>query len=300
VTNAWAGVRQGAIPPAVIFDFLPLFDSEANRFVVDEIIDLLRGVDHALVADEVRPAYRKYVTARLGARRKALGWWPPSGHSEQDDDAALERRSVIWTMGELAYDPTTLAEAEKYASAWLRDRQNVAADTAAVAVSLASMQAGASRLAELRDAAKSAATPEERIIALRAMGMFDDPAVLRQALDLALTDEVKLSEWRYLIGAASGHRAARATLLAWEKDSWAKIRAKAPNSAAGGLVDIVGGACSPADRDDARAFFTGATRDMEGVKRPLDEASESASLCIALRQHGESDVTTALRRHTPP
>jgi aminopeptidase N len=295
VSNAWAGVRQGAIAPGVVFDFLPLFDAETNRFVIDEVIDLLRGVDHALVADEVRPAFRRYVAARLGARKKALGWWPPSGHAEQDDDAALERRSVLWTMGELAYDASTLADAEKYATAWLRDRANVAADTAAVAVPLASIRAGEARLAELRDAAKGAPTPEDRVIAIRAMGMFDDPAVLREALDLALGDEIKLSEWRYLFGSAANHRATRPVLMAWEKENWAKVRAKAPNSAARGLVGVVGDTCAAADRDDARAFFAGATQGMEGVKRPLEEATEAASLCIALRQHGEADVTQSLR-----
>ena len=296
VSNAWAGVRQGAIAPGVLFDFLPLFDGETNRFVVDEVIDLLRGVDHALVADDVRPAYRKYVVARLGARKKALGWWPPSGHAEQDDDAALERRSVLWTMGELAYDPATLVDAEKYASAWLRDRSNVAADTAAVAVPLASMGAGEARLVELREAARSAPTPEDRVIAIRAMGLFDDPAVLRKALDLALGDEIKLSEWRYLFGAAMGHRTARPVLIAWEKENWAKLRAKAPNSAGRGLVDVIGATCSVAERDDARAFFATATQGMEGVKRPIDEGAEAAGLCIALRLHGEADVTQALRR----
>ena len=295
VSNAWAGVRQGAIAPGVLFDFLPLFDGETNRFVVDEVIDLLRSVDHALVADETRPAYRKYVVARLAARKKALGWWPPSGHTEQDDDAALERRSVLWTMGELGYDASTLADAEKYAAAWLRDRSNVAADTAAVAVPLASMGAGEARLVELREAAKSAPTPEDRVIAIRAMGLFDDPAVLRKALDLALGDEIKLSEWRSLFGSAMSHRPARPVLIAWEKENWAKLRARAPNSAGRGLVDVVGATCSVAERDDARAFFAGATQGMEGVKRSLDEAAESAGLCIALRLHGEADVTRSLR-----
>jgi ERAP1-like C-terminal domain len=264
--------------------------------VVDEVIDLLRGVDHALVTDEARPAFRRYVVSRLAARKKALGWWPPSGHAEQDDDAALERRSVLWAMGELAYDASTLADADKYATAWLRDRSNVATDTASVAVPLASMGAGAGRLDELREAAKSAPTPEDRVIAIRAMGLFDDPAVLRKALDLALGDEIKLSEWRYLFGAAMGHRAGRPVLIAWEKENWAKLREKAPNSAGRGLVDVVGATCSVAERDDARTFFAGATEGMEGVKRPLDEGIESAGLCIALRLHGEADVTQALRR----
>jgi alanyl aminopeptidase len=296
VSNAWAGVRQGAIAPGVLFDFLPLFDAETNRFVVDEVIDLLRGVDHALVTDDARPAFRKYVVARLAARKKALGWWPPSGHAEQDDDAALERRSVLWAMGELAYDASTLADADKYATAWLRDRSNVAADTASVAVPLASIGAGAGRLDELREAAKNAPTPEDRVIAIRAMGLFDDPAVLRKALDLALGDEIRLSEWHYLFGAAMAHRVGRPVLIAWEKENWAKLREKAPNSAGRGLVDVVGATCSVAERDDARAFFAGATEGMEGVKRPLDEGVESAGLCIALRVHGEADVTQALRR----
>jgi hypothetical protein len=296
VSNAWAGVRQGAISPVVLLDFLPLFDGETNRFVVEEIIDVLRGVDRALVDDNTRAAYQKYALARLAARKRALGWWPPSGREEADDDLALERRSVLWALGELANDETTLVEADKYATAWLRDRANVSADTAAVAVPLASIGAGEARLVELREAARNAATPEDRVVAIRAMGLFDDPVVLRKAFDLALGDEVKLSEWHYLFGAAAGHRAARPVLYAWEKENWEKLRVKAPNSLGRGMVDIAGATCTTAEREDARAFFNGATLGMEGVKRPLDEALESAELCIALRQHGATDVTQYLMK----
>jgi alanyl aminopeptidase len=296
VSNAWAGVRQGAIAPGTLLDLLPLFDAETNRYVVEQIIDALHGVDQALVDDGARAAYQKYVGARLAARKRALGWWPPSGHEELDDDAALERRSVLWALGELANDETTLAEADRYAKAWLRDRSNVAADTAAVAVPLASIGAGEARLVELREAARSSPTPEDRVIAIRAMGMFDDPTVLRKAFDVALGDELKLSEWRYLFGAASGHRAARPVLYAWEKDNWGKIRAKAPNSLARGMVDIAGTMCTHADQDDAQAFFSGATRGMEGVKRPLDEALESAGLCIALHERGAPEVAQYLKK----
>jgi alanyl aminopeptidase len=297
VSNAWAGVRQGAIAPGVLLDFLPLFDADTNRFVVEQIIDALRGVDQALVDDDARTAFQKYAVARLTARKRALGWWPPSGHPEADDDNALERKSVLWALGELGNDETTLAEADKYARAWLRDRKNVGADTAAVAVPLGSIGAGEARLLELREATKNAATPEDRVIAIRAMGMFDDPVVLRKAFDLALGDEIKLSEWRYLFGAATAHRPARGVLYAWEKENWEKIRAKAPNSLGRGMVDIAGAMCTPAERDDAQAFFSGATKGMEGVKRPLDEALESASLCIALRQHGASEISAYLKKH---
>jgi alanyl aminopeptidase len=296
LANAWAGVRQGAIAPSVLFDLLPLFDGENNRLVVDEILDILRGLDHALVDDETRVAYQKYALARLAGRKRTLGWWPPNGREEEDDDRALERRSVLWALGEEANDEATLAEADKYATAWLRNRANISADTAAVAVPLASMRAGEARLRELRGAARSAETPEERVVAIRAMGMFDDPDVLRKAFDFALSDELKLSEWRYLFGSAVGHRVARPVLFAWEKDNWGKIRARAPNSAGRGMVDVAGTACTTAGRDDARTFFDGATQGMEGVKRSLDQAIESAGLCIALREHGAAEVAQYLKR----
>ena len=78
--------------------------------------------------------------------------------------------------------------------------------------------------------------------------------------------------------------------------NWARIRARAPNSLAGGMVDIASAMCTAADRDDAQAFFSGATQGMEGVKRPLDESLESAGLCIALRQHGAADVAQYLKK----
>ncbi len=299
LSNAWAGVRQGAIGPEALLNLLPVFDAETNRFVVDQLIDVLDGVDRALVDDAARPAYRKYVGARLAARKRALGWWPPSGHEENDDDRALERRSVLFAMGDLAEDSDTLGEAAKYAAAWLKQPASVSSDTAVVAVPLASMRAGEERLRELRAAATNAATPEDRIIAIRAMGWFDDAAVLRQALDLALGDELKLSELHYLFGAAQNHRVARPVLFAWEKENWAKLKERLPGSFGRGmLVDVAAATCTVPERDDARTFFETATQGVEGVKRPLDEALESAGLCIALRESGAAAVSAFLE-HRP-
>jgi aminopeptidase N len=295
LSNAWAGVRQAAIEPSTLFEVLSAFDAEMNRHVVDQIVGVLQGVDHMLVDDDARSAFQKYASARLAAKKRALGWEPSP---KEDDDRALERRTVLWAMGEIANDKTTLGEAEKYCAAWLRDPERVPNDVAAVAVPLASLHASDPRirLQELRAAAKRAKTPEDRVIALRAMGAFEDPAVLREAFELTLADELKLSELHYIFGAAVGHRVARPVLYAWEKESWAKLRARMPGSLGGGLlVEAVGMTCSPAERDDARAFSASASRGMEGVKRRLEEALESADLCIALRRHGAADVTKYLK-----
>ena len=293
VSNAWAGVRQGAIDPSTLLDALPRFDAETHRLVVDQLASALQGVDQALVDDSDRPLFQRYVAARMAGRKAALGWEP---RGKEDDERALTRRTVLLTMGALAYDPTTLAEAEKLTQAWLKDPSSVSADAATIAVPLASIRAGAARLEELRTALKSAKSPADRELAIRAMGTFDDPATLRRALDLALTDELRLSDLRYLFGSALGHRAARATVYRWEKDNWEKLRARIPATERRILVGVAGSMCTAAERDDAKAFLVPGTRDLEGTKRGLEEGLEEAQLCVALREHGAAEVSRYLRK----
>jgi hypothetical protein len=229
----------------------------------------------------------------MAGRKAALGWEP---RGKEDDDRALERRTVLLTMGGLAYDPATLAEAEKVAEKWLKDPSSVTADAASVAVPLASIRAGAPRLEELRAAMKSAKSPADRELAIRAMGTFDDPTTLRQALDLALTDELRLSDARYLFGSAFARRASSATVYRWEKDNWEKLRARIPASERWILVGVAGSMCTAGERDDAKAFLVPGTHDLEGTKRGLEEGLEEAQLCIALREHGAAEVSRYLQK----
>jgi alanyl aminopeptidase len=295
VSNAWAAVRQGSIDAGALLDVLPSFDAENDHVVVGALVDVLRSVNDALVDPSDREAFQRYVTARMAGKKGALGWEAVPG--TQNDDRALERRSVLLAMGEIARDKRTLDEAEKYAERWLKDPASVAADTAAVAVPLASLRAGASRLEELRAAARSARDPGDRVLAIRAMGMFDDPAVQGKALDLALTDELKLSELVYLFRPMIARPDAAPVLFAWEKQNWAGLRKRVPASLGGGvLVKVAGALCSRGARDEAEAFFATATQGLEGVKRPLGEALEEASLCIALRERGAAEVSRRLRK----
>jgi len=297
VSNAWAGVRQGSTAPGVLMDVLAAFDGEPDRHVVEQVIGVLRGIDHALIVDEARPAFQRYVIARLAPRKRTLGWEAPGGAPE-DDDRKLLRRSVLGAMGEIARDAATLREAETHAMQWLQDPKSLPGDTAAVAVPMASMQAGAARLTELRAAAASAKTPQNRIIALRAMGMFEEGAVLRQALDLALTEELKVSELHYVFGEAASRRLTRDVFYAWEKENWQKLVLRLPGALGRGLSGVVANMCAQSMRDDAREFFVATMQAIPGAKRPLDEALEQAGLCIALREHAAARTSSWLSAHS--
>jgi aminopeptidase N len=293
VTNAWAMVRAGVLPPEQLLKILPPLDKENERVVVEEIAATLEQMNDALVEDGVRPEFRAYVTARLARHKKALGWTPKP---KEEEDKTLLRQTILFTMADVAQDPQTFAEAEPIAQAWLKDPQSVDDNAAQAAVPIASRRAGQARLDELRAALQKAKTPEQRMIALRAMYGFDDPQVLEKALDVFLTDELKPADAYYVIGVASGRRASRPTVVRWVKDRWDKLRAKLPNALGTPLVSVAGRVCTQGERDEAKAFFGPRAKDIEGAARPLAEALEAASLCAELRARGGPALAKALAK----
>jgi aminopeptidase N len=297
IANAWAEVRSGHISPATLLNLLARFDGDDHPAVVEQVVRALSGIDRALVEDAARPAFERFVRARLGPRKAALGWTPAprSRDGRDDDDRAIARRVVLSAMGEIARDADTIARADAYAVRWLEEPSSVPSDTADVAVPIASIGSGAVRLQQLRIAAQRATTLEARELALRAMGAFVDPTVLRQALDLVLTPEIRTSEIRHLFGSALGSRARRTVVLAWEKDHWADLLRRAPGVLGRRfLVDAVGSMCDAQDIEYATAFLETEAVDLEGIRRGLDDAIESAQLCMALHAGGAASLTKSL------
>ena len=294
LSNAWAAVRAGKLKPGVMLKVLPLFDDEPARQVVDQVAGILASMGTVLVEDEARPAFRRFVTARLAKRKLTLGWLPRKEEASGSGDESMLRRTVLTAMGDLAEDEATLREAEELASKWLADPSSVPSDAAAVAVDLATRHAGAGRVAELVAFAKTAKSREDRIFALKALGGFDDPALLRRGLDASLEEDVRPHEMRYVLGTAFGRRTSRPIVDAWIRARWDDLRRKLPGSLASPLVNAAGIACTKAEQAESAAFYGPHAADIEGAARPLAEALEAASLCAELRAFGASKLTREL------
>jgi aminopeptidase N len=298
IANAWAEVRSGQIAPSTLLEMLTRFDSDDAPVVIEQIVRALAGVDRALVEDAARPAFERYVRERLASRKAALGWVPSPGIDGMvNDDRSIERRTVLTAMGELAHDRATIAQADAFAVRWLEDPTTVSSDTADVAVPLASIGSGAARLRQLRIAAGRATTLDQRELALRAMASFIDPTVLLQALDVVLTPEIRASEIRYVLGSALGDRMHGAIVLAWAKEHWTDLLKRAPSVLGRRfLVDAVESLCNAGEVEDAARFLEADAGNLEGIRRGLDEAIESAKLCVALHTRDAANLTKWLTR----
>jgi alanyl aminopeptidase len=279
VANLWAEVRSGDLPPDVYFDTLASFDAEKERHVVHLLVGSLFEASDSIVDEAARGGFQRFAKARLAPRAADLGWLPIKGESE---DRALLRRSVNFAMGEVVEDDATLREAERLTKKWLADTTSVPADTAAVAVELASRHAKTDRIDALRAKLKDPTAPQWRVLALQSLGAMGDAALLQKVLDLTLTDEVRTSDLFYVFGGAWAHRASRPVVYAWMKAHWDVLRAKLAGPLASSLFYFADSACTAAARDDASAFFAGRTAGVEGSHRVLQESLERISLCVAL------------------
>jgi aminopeptidase N len=294
LSNAWAGVRAGKLKPGVMLKLLPLFDDEPARQVVEQVAAILSGMSTVLVEDDARPAFRKFVNARLAKRKKDLGWLPKKEETGGGGDEAILRRTVLAAMGDLAEDEATLREADELATKWLADPTSVPSDAATIAVDLATRHAGPERLAQLLAFARTTKTREDRIFALKALGGFEDPALLRRGLDASLEAEIRPHEMRYVMGAAFARRTSRPIVEAWIRSRWDDLRKKLPGSLSAGLVGAAGIACTKAEQAERAAFYGPRAVEIEGAARALAEALEGASLCAELRAYGAGPLTRDL------
>ncbi|HVH47610.1 MAG TPA: M1 family metallopeptidase, partial [Labilithrix sp.] len=227
LSNAWASVRSGQLDPKAMLKVLPAFDDDGARQVVDQLVGILASMSDTVVDDDSRSAFRTFALGRLTKRKKALGWTPPP-KGDPSGDEPLTRASVLSAMGDIAEDDTTLREADELATRWLADPASATPPMSASTLALASRRASEARIAALVAATKAAKTRDDRIAALRALGGFDDPALLERALDTTLDDEVHANEIRYVLGAAFGRRKSRPTAEAWVRAHWDVLRKKLP------------------------------------------------------------------------
>jgi hypothetical protein len=293
VADLLAQTRAGDLGPEVLLGVLPAFDHETDSHVLTAIVSTLDGLDHSLVDDATRPAFRAYVAARLGGAKRRLGWQPKAGETGDD---TLARTRILGAMGKLAHDSATLNEAEAVATRWLKDPSSVDADVASAAVPLASIRAGLPRLSELRAAAQGARTPLDHVTAMKAMGAFEDKATLERAWSFAVSEDVRQQDAAYVLVAPVDDVAMGRLFFPWLVAHWDAARAKMPTGYGAYLVEVVEDACSDEEVAAEVAYLTPRVKEIEGAARPLAENTEQATACAALHRHGAAAVTKFFKR----
>jgi len=281
LASLMASVNTGKVPPTVLVELLPQFDREMDSDLTEQIVRVLEGLSRTFVNDKNRAPFRAWASARLAPKKRTLGWGENA--KGESSEAALHRRTLLYAMADIAHDPETRKEAELIAQRWFRDPHAISADTAEIALDIASRDAKKERVDQLRAALDRASSPAERTSLLRATTGFDDDATLAEGLSLLLTDSVKMQDLRYTVD-NSGHRLATAEATRrWVFSHWNELTKKFVGSLGRYFVGLTKEACTEAALTESTHFFSDRVKSIDGAERAYKEGVDQATMCIALR-----------------
>ncbi len=288
LSNLDAQLQPGLVDAPTWLDALARLSADRNDRVAERAVSHLFGVERALVTDEARPAFRAWVQRLLAPRMRAVGITPAA----HDDEARRElRRTLLSALGMLTDDAPVRAACEAAAERWMREPRSVEGDTAAVALPVASRRANAARFEALQAMlARAENTPQDRALILHALVSFDDPALVRRAYDLALTDTIRVQDLRVLFGRANASPAARALLLTWAREHADALTARLGRNTRA-LVGALGGLCDDDAIREAERFLDERVGTIEGAARQLRLTAAAARTCAAVRARESSRAT---------
>jgi aminopeptidase N/puromycin-sensitive aminopeptidase len=130
--------------------------------------------------------------------------------------------------------------------------------------------------------------PEVQDGALRLLGRFRDPQLVKRALDFAVSPQVRNQD--AAIQFVIALRGVDTRDQAWDyvKANWDKVRAQMTESLGAYVVSATGSFCSAAARDDVSSFF--ATHKVAAADVELKHAIEHINGCITFRSEQEQNL----------
>ena len=278
--HQWASVRAGR---ARLGGFLELARACSGENDPDVLLSLrgpLAFVDDRIapVAGEgARDALRGRIVASFGAGFEALGFDPAK---DEDDEARMRRAALLSLVGEVAEWQPVVAEAGARCRAYLADRGSLDPNLADGVVSLGARRGDRELFERFLAAAEAAQTPQDRRRMLMALGGFQEPALVKRALGLALTRTIGTQDVALLLTRLLQNPAAREAAWEFMKRRWPALRRRLPPMLVTRPIEATPGLGTRAHRRDVAAFFR--ANPVPTAVRAVRQALERFDLDLAL------------------
>ncbi|AND71231.1 aminopeptidase N [Dyella thiooxydans] len=231
-------------------------------------------------------------------RLEALGYQRKPGEADGD---SLMRSTLADFLGMDVKLPAVRAELLKQGDAVMKRKPDGSLDYAAadpdllgVALGVAAQEHGKPVVDALIDTLPKTSDPATRNAILAGLASVEDPALVEQIRDFALSKAVKVGEMAALLRGGRDTAAGRDAMWQWSTAHYDQILARTGSFAGGRLPSLMGGnGCSQAEADRLQAFFKDRLDQAPGAARGLAQTSESTLLCAALKK--KQDASAIMR-----
>jgi aminopeptidase N/puromycin-sensitive aminopeptidase len=284
--DRWALVRSGQATVGGYLDLVLALKQDPNAAVLDLVHRQLEKVDSDIATDEDRAAFAAVVRRQFAPVYAALGS-PVKG--EPFDRQQL--RGTLFEMLGAARDPEVLAQAQQLTArvfAVGNKKDKTLDATLSDSAALVSASNGDAALYDkLLAVSKNSGDPGEKTDALRTLGRFRDPALVKRTLDYLVSGEVRNQDTWIVLVALLRDRETRDQTWEYMQKNWDKVHAQLTVSSGAEVVRATGNFCTARQRDEVIDFF--ATHKIEASERTLAKAVDSINDCTQLRSGQEAD-----------
>ena len=185
LSDTWALAASGDGDVADFLDLTRKLPLSADPTVWDRLASQLRTIDAIYAPGAARDAFRAYARKLLDPEFQTLGFDAKAGES---DNAGVLRNTLIQTLGRFG-DKAVIAEAHRRFEAIVADPSAKGPTTRAV-IGVVARNADQATFDQLRKMAAATQDSLQKQHLDFALATATDPAILKQALDLTLTDEI--------------------------------------------------------------------------------------------------------------
>ena len=235
-----------------IADYLNLtvrLDGRSDPIVWARLAHTFEALDRLYDGEADQPRFRSFARGVLARGLARIGWDRQPGEAF---NVAIMRGAVIDALGAMG-DPAVVAEARRRFEQFEDDPASLNASTRRTVLAIVARHADAADWDRLHALAKGAKSELERTEYYALLGAAEDPALAREALELALSGETPATTAPDIIGAVSDRHPGLA--LDFTSANWAKIRdLLEPDSRPSFAPRLVNGEADRALADKLNAF----------------------------------------------
>jgi alanyl aminopeptidase len=290
IRDLGALVASGDLPVGDALGRIPqiLEDDHPEVLQVALGLALLR---ERLIPEAARPSYARFIAKTFGARARAVGWIPKAG---EDDHLRLLRPYLVPMVADRGDDAPLIAEAGALALRWLDDPKAVSPEVADAVVWVAATHGDRKLFDRIRAEAKKARDDRRVRRLIHGMASFRDPAIVRDALGILLTDEL---DPRVGIDLIYQDERMQDVVFDFTRKSFDALATRIPGELRADLPYVGEPFCDDAHRKEVEGFFKERVTQITGGPRNLAKVLERITLCSTLRKTQEASLVAFLKKY---
>ena len=284
--DAYALARSGLAPVTQFLDLARSYVDEDDASVWSDLASNLRDIEQLVYTEPVHAAFQRFGRELFGPAARRAGWEPRPGDGHLD---ALLRTTVLGQAGSYD-DPEVLQQATDLFQRYLANRDAVHPDLRGVVFALAGQAGNQAVYDQFWDLEERAELQEEKVRLLMALTRFQQPHLLDQTLERALSSRVRTQDSITVVAGVAANPVGRDAAWEFVKANWAEFDRRYGGGGFGlmRLVSICSHFTTQERIDDIERFFR--DHPTPAAERTIRQALERVRLNVHWLERNRDDL----------